>query len=339
MKLATWQKAGVIIAGLALFSGIIFSSLNYIQGKKPSTPTQATTQTVGDINAGNNAHVAVTQVAHQTVNTTLPQNIIDPSKIYLSLWEQSREIALNQSGITVPPIYPVKLNQEFVLRVVLRQENDGGVYIPHIHITLPDSVEVRPDLSDLAGAGAWTKNNDSTNTYVLNYLSISKFYNDTPYNLPALNVKIKESKIPMSYRLKVDGLSKSIERNFIIDTSLDYNNYFKQHFTFNTAERIPELEHAVSADTGGIFRRIVYNYDESKNNVTASSTCLSTSPRTFQQVYPLGKVKADMKDNDANKVVFFSSGNGNNTVTPDSTLKPYLSSPDTPIADNTDSKQ
>lgn len=293
-------------------------------------------QSVSDIKTGNHSPVTVNQ---QIVTTTETQNVIDPSKIYISLWEQSREIALNQSGVTVPPIYPISPNQEFVFRVILRQENTDGVYIPHIHITFPDTAEVKPDLSDLSGAGAWTKNNDSTNTYVLNYLSISKFYNETPYNLPALHVKVKDTKIPMSYRLKVDGLSKSIERNFVIDTTLDYNVYYKQHFSFNTAECVPELEHTLSADTGGIFRRIVHNFDKDKNNITASSTCVTTSPRNMPQIYPFGAIKADMEKPHIDKISFFSQGNNDSSVTPTSTLNSYPSQSQSTVTADADTRQ
>ena len=309
MKLATWQKAGIVITGAGLLWAIISSFLNH------PTTTAAKMQSIGDIKTGDYSPVTIKQ---QIIDKAVSQTIIDPSKIYLSLWEFSREIALNQNGVTVPPIYPMKPNEEFIFRVALRQENDDGLYLPDVHITFPDNVEVTPDMSDIYRAGAWTKNNDATNTYYLSYSNNAKFYNSTLYNLPALRIKIKDAIIPMSYRITVDGLSRPITRNLIIDTSLDYNKYYKEHFSFMTGERVPEIENAMSDDTAGMFRRIVYAYNENTKGVTASASCVSINPRTMPFTLPLDAVKPITQTSGNSKVSFFQNGNyGTSSATPD----------------------
>lgn len=314
MKLATWQKAGIVISGLMLLWGIVSSLL------KHSPTTTSKTQSIGNIKTGDHSPVTVKQ---KIIDKAVSQTIIGSSKIYLSLWEFSREIALNQDGITIPPIYPMKPNEELIFRVALRQENDEGLCIPDIHITFPDNVEVTPDTSDIHRAGAWTRNNDATNTYYLSYSNDAKFYNSTLYNLPALRIKIKDAIIPMSYRMTVDGLSRPITRKFVIDTSLDYNKFYKEHFSFVTAERVPEIGRSMSADTSGIFRRIVYNYNENSKSVTASSSCVSANPRTLPLLIPMDSIKPIPQTSDNSKVSFFQSGNDNvHSVTPVASLYP-----------------
>ena len=213
---------------------------------------------------------------------------LHPEKIYLSLWETGREVALNRDNIEVPPIIPIKTGEEFVFRIILRQENNAGTSIPNIHITFPDTAEVRSDVSPI---GTWLRNNDPTNTYFISYPSTAKFYKSNAYNLPAFYVKVKDVKIPISYKITVDGLSEPIIRHFIIDASLDYNSYFKQHFSMNTAENIPELEHMASGNGEGFLRIISYD-DISKSN-SATATCVEVSPATASFVYPLNPYKQD----------------------------------------------
>ncbi len=79
MKLETWQKAGVLIAGLALLWGIGWAVFTFIIGQlrdKAPVSSETNSQSVSDIKTGDHSTVNVTQ---QIIKKSETENIIDPS--------------------------------------------------------------------------------------------------------------------------------------------------------------------------------------------------------------------------------------------------------------------
>lgn len=164
---------------------------------------------------------------------TIPQivdrrkNIIYPEKIYLSIWETGKEIPLNIADITVPPINEIKENKPTILRFALTQDNFNPPQITKIFITFPPEADVSP----IPYKGwTWERNNDTELTYFLSYPTEDIPVKGGLYNLPPFEIEFKEVKLlPFKYSI-IGNKINPIERQFIINPELKYEDYLSRIF-------------------------------------------------------------------------------------------------------------
>ena len=161
-------------------------------------------------------------------------NVVYPDQIYLSLWETSKKVPINDFTPEIPPIVPIKANESATLRFALTQNNTNSPQITSILLTFPSNAKVEP----IPYQGwSWVRNNDVANRYFLNFTSSQVLASGSDYNLPAFNVIFKTvGKLPFSYQI-IGNKIKPIHREFVINTELNFNEELtkRQNYWLNEA--------------------------------------------------------------------------------------------------------